>query len=437
MNLPYSADAEMSLLSSFLGSPAALSAISELRSDDFYLPFHRELFLAIAGFYERREHVDVITVSDRLGISQDVERSMQLMTIAGYAPTWHRVREYADIVMRHGTARRLISACAELASRAHVQDPGEVLSDARRLMADLEGRTMGGPVRLGEGLGRVLEDIEARTAAVDQTASISLGIASYDALIGPLRPGQLAVVAARPGIGKTALAGCTSLRAAKRGVPVLVFSLEMSFSELAERFLGAHARVSVEQIGRGMGGQSMREILAAAQDLQSLPLWVDDRVLNVGQIASAARSWRVRNQGKRALVVIDYLGLIKPQGRSETRALEVGRMAWGAKMLAKDLACPVLLVAQLNRGNEKDGRKPVLSDLRDSGEIEQHADVVIFPNREPPLEQSGPADLIVAKNRGGKTGLCSCYWNAPLMIFEGLERREEEYADRRYSDAAE
>jgi replicative DNA helicase len=253
-----------------------------------------------------------------------------------------------------------------------------------------------------------------------------------------LRPGQLVVVAARPGIGKTALAGCTALRAAKRGVPVLVFSLEMAFAELAERFLGAQSRMSVETIGRGVSGAAMRELFAASRDLSALPLWVDDRILNAGQIASAARSWRVRNQGKRALVVVDYLGLIKPQGRSETRALEVGRMAWAAKMLAKDLACPLILVAQLNRGNEKEGRKPVLSDLRDSGEIEQHADVVIFPNREPPLEDSGEADLIVAKNRGGKTGKVSCYWNAPLMVFEGLAREEGQHGERpRYSDAAE
>jgi replicative DNA helicase len=305
-----------------------------------------------------------------------------------------------------------------------VQDPAEVLSDARRLMADLEGRTMGGPVKLGEGLGRVLDDIEARTRGQDESSTVGLGIASYDALIGPLRPGQLVVVAARPGIGKTALAGCTALRAAKRGVPVLVFSLEMAFAELAERFLGAQARMPVETIGRGVSGLAMRELFAASRDLGSLPLWVDDRILNVGQIASTARSWRVRNQGRRALLVIDYLGLIKPQGRSETRALEVGRMAWAAKMLAKDLACPVMLVAQLNRGNEKEGRKPVLSDLRDSGEIEQHADVVIFPNREPPLaarelgrggshrgeeprRQDGEGVLLLERPADGVRGTCT------------------------------
>ncbi len=112
-------------------------------------------------------------------------------------------------------------------------------------------------------------------------------------------------------------------------------------------------------------------------------------MLNLGQMVSAARSWRARNDGPRALVVIDYLGLIKPTGKSETRSLEVGRMAWGAKMMAKELACPVMLVSQLNRNSDKEGRRPALSDLRDSGEVEQHADVVVFPHREPPLEDAG------------------------------------------------
>lgn len=436
MTLPHSREAEASLLSCFLGSPAALSVLPEMRSDDFHLPFHRRVFEAIADLNEARRPVDLVAVSVHIGADEKMADAQALSEVAGAAPVWVNYRHYADVVMRDGTARRLIAACLDFASRAHAQDPAEVLSEARQTLADLEGRTQGGPVRLGERLQGVLDDVGARVASEDASATVGSGIASYDALVGPFRPGQLVVVAARPGIGKTAFAGCVALRAAKRGVPALVFSLEMSFSELAERFLGANARMPVDQIGRGLGARDLASLFVASRNLYDLPLWVDDRILTAGQIAAAARSWRARNDGKRALVVIDYLGLIKPTGRAETRALEVGRMAWAAKMLAKDLQCPVMLVSQLNRGSEKEGRKPNLSDLRDSGEIEQHADVVIFPHREGDLTQSGPADLLVSKNRGGKTGAVAVHWDGPLMVFDAVERREEEiYADRRYADA--
>ncbi len=248
MSAPHSPDAERSLLSCFLGSPSALAIVSELRPDDFYLSLHRQVFEAILDLSNEQRPVDLVTVAGCLG---NPALEAGLLDIATAAPYWHNFRAYAGQVMRDGTARRLIAACTEIASRAHVHDPGEVLSEARRTLADLEGRTEGGPVRLGERMSDVLETIGARGQG-KATPAISSGIASYDRLIGPFKPGQLVVVAARPGIGKTAFAGSCALRAAKAGVPALVFSLEMQFQEMAERFLGANARVSVEDIGRAI-----------------------------------------------------------------------------------------------------------------------------------------------------------------------------------------
>lgn len=426
MTLPHSPDAERSLLSCLLGSQEAHEVVPELRPDDFYLPLHRNVFDAIAELVEERRPVDPVTVGDRIEAADNEQAA--LLDIATAAPYWHNFRAYAETVMRDGTARRLITACTEIASRAHVQDPQEVLAAARLTLAELEGRSKGGPVRIGERLSDVLAEVEARGRG-ERTPAISSGIASYDRLFGQFRPEQLVVVAARPGIGKTAFAGCVALRAARRGEPALVFSLEMSFTEMAERMIGAQARVSVEAIGRGMTGQPMQRLFHDARGLEPLPLWVDDRLLTIGQITAAARVWRAKNPGPRALVVIDYLGLVRTQGKSERRDLEVGRIAWGAKALAKELACPVMLVSQLNRQPAIQDREPMLSDLRDSGEIEQHAHVVIFPHRLEPLEASGPAEIHVGKNRNGMTGKVSCYWHAETMVFDELQ---EERDERRY-----
>jgi replicative DNA helicase len=440
---PHSFEAERSVLSALLMSPAAAVVLGELRTDDFLDPLHRRVFEAIGDLAREQLPVDSTTVADRMGLFENVgngARDLEALTeIAGFAPTWHRVEQYADIVIRHATQRRIAATCADYASRAQVQDadPGALLVDLRAALADLELRSPGGPGRIGSRLEGVLETIEGRLTRQDRAAFVGSGIAEYDAKIGPWKPGQLVVVAARPGMGKTALAGGCALKAAKRGEPALFFSLEMASQEVFERFVGAWTRTSVEAIGRGMGGQAMRKLFLDARDMADLPLWVDDRMLTIGQITATARSWRARNPSPRGLVVIDYLGLIRPTGRSESRALEVGRQAWGAKMLAKELACPVMLLAQLNRDAEKQDRDPMLSDLRDSGEIEQHADVVIFPQRRPPLHESGPAELQVAKNRGGRTGRIDCHWQAEVMTFDSQSQEVPSGYSYGYRDAAE
>jgi replicative DNA helicase len=429
--VPFSDENERALLSCFLQAERAIDEAGEVREDDFFVSRYRVVYAAIRAMREKRHPVDFVTVSDEM-----VRRGTlgmlgedSLIAISNHVPLWHTVRHYATMVTRDGTLRRLMAMCADLTERARRGDEApELVAEARRSLADMELRRDGGPVRVGDKMGELFERLEAKRGDAD-SYRVSSGIPAFDKLIGGFRAPQLIVVAARPGIGKTSFAGTAALRAAKRGIPSLIFSLEMGFFELAERFLGAHARFPVERMTRGeLSKQEYAHLYGFSGDLQRLPLFVDDRVLTIGQIGATARSWRLRQQTKQVLIVIDYLGLVRSSGKSETRALEVGRMAWGAKTLAKDLDAPVVLVAQLNRAMEKEGREPMLSDLRDSGEIEAHADMVVFPHRTPPLEQSGPASLIVAKNRGGKVGKVDCWWHGEFMTFDG--RASDEAQDR-------
>ncbi len=422
--LPHNPDAERSLLSCFLQAERAIDEAGDLRPDDFLIPAHRAVFDAIRALRGERKPVDIVTVGDamaRVGTAQMLGGD-SLLAISQHVPIWHSVRHYGVLVARDGTQRRLIAACANISARAmRGDDAVEITSDARQLFADLEIRRDGGPVRLGDRLDEVIARIAEKTTA-PETYRVNTGISRFDREIGGFRAPQLVVIAARPGIGKTALAGNVVLRAAKAGIPALVFSLEMSFDEMAERFIGADASVSVERIHRGLvSAEETAKLRSRAKALSPVPLFVDDRMLSIGQVTATARSWRLRRQEKQAVIVIDYLGLIRSSGKAENRNLEVGAMARGAKHLAKELDCPVVLVAQLNRAMEKEGREPMLSDLRDSGEIEAHADMVLFPHREPPTDGSGSASLIVAKHRGGVTGKIPCWWHAETMTFEGLK----------------
>jgi replicative DNA helicase len=422
-NLPHNPETERSLLSCFLQAERAIEEAGDIRLDDFLIPLHRAVFEAIRDLRATRRPVDLVTVGDEMTRRGTMAMfgGDSLIAIANHVPIWHGVRHWAGLVARDGTLRRVMSSCSEILARAPgAEDADTLVSEARRMFTDLETRRDGGPVRLGDRIDEVL--VQLREKAKDPEGyRVRTGISKFDAVMGGFRSPQLIVVAARPGIGKTAFAGGVSLQAALNGIPALVFSLEMSFAEIAERVIGSHADFAVEKLHRGdLTEKELATLAAKSLRLHDIPLFIDDRVMNIAQLSATARSWRVRRPSKQALVVIDYLGLIRSERRAENRNLEVGAMAKSAKLLAKDLECPVVLVAQLNRAMEKEGREPMLSDLRDSGEIEAHADMVVFPHREQPLDQSGPASLIVPKNRGGVTGKIPCWWHAQQMTFTGL-----------------
>ena len=424
---PHAIEAERSVLGAVLIVPSCLDDLAPLlNSDSFYLPAHRHIWDALSALRERGSPIDILSVEDELKARDTATRleggATYLVTLANGVPVADNVLYYARIVREKAILRAVIRVCAEVNSRAYSADAASaaILSSAVTQFADLESAgTTGQPIRLGDVMGAIIDAIRAKAESPEQN-SVRTGLEAFDRLIGGFRPQQLVIVAARPGQGKTALAGTIARRAAKAGSPVLLFSLEMALQEMGERFLSAESRVDGHSISSGnMDLEKFRALHPAASKLAGIPLWLDDKLRTIGEISAISRSWFRRHGAPNAIVVIDYLGLIRAGERDETRTLEVGRMAWGAKAVAKELDVPVMLVSQLNRQSEKDNRRPILSDLRDSGEIEQHADMVIFPVRDtsPESGDQGPASLIVAKHRGGPTGEVPVYWHGPTMTF--------------------
>lgn len=441
---PHSLDAERSVLGSILIRPAALHDVAAVIAspDDFFLPAHREIFGVVVELSKSGDPIDAITVSNALGAKLDrMEGGIgYLLELTGAVPTAENARHYAKVVRGKATLRRIISACAEAQSRAYGDaDEGEVLSDLRASLASVELADEGGPVRLGEILEDVLDVIEKRATAPEKYG-VTSGLGKFDEKIGNFKEGQQIVIAARPGGGKSAHAWSTAIRATMAGVPALAFSLEMSKQQLGERAFALTASVPGFHLSRGrVDYGDWGRIRDARKVLGPLPLWLDDRKLTCARICAEARRWRAKYAPDGlALLVIDYIGLVRSGERSENRAQEVAGMSRTFKLLAGELKCPLLLVSQLNRESAKLGpRKPMLSDLRDSGAIEQDADMVIFPWRENETEQGGPshgpeaATLIVAKNREGPTGEVDVEWDGRYMAFFDQEsgRPETRFAD--------
>jgi len=439
MSAMQNAEAEARTVGCLLLHDDALSLVADsLRPEDFAIPPFRAAYEAVLSVRASGRAIDPLTVQDELGRAGRgtmlAAAGTDLLALADAASIWHNVREWAAMVARDGARRRVVSVCQQISQR--VTDGGDevadVLADARRDFADIEAGAGGGPESLATALPGALDAIEARRSAPEAN-DVTTGLREFDEKIGPTRAGQLVVVGARPGVGKTAWAVTVALHAARRGVPVLIFTLEMTRNEMIERLAGADARLCVSDLARGRVTREAFRALYGA-NVGRLPISIDDRVLTMGQIASVARAWRARNRGLRALVVIDYVGLVRPPaGKREMRSTEVGQMAWGAKVLAKDAACPVMMLSQLNRAME-DGAEPSLTNLRESGEIEQHAHMVVFPHRdmsvapEPGASQS--AHIIVAKNRGGPVGRIPCWWHGKYMTFENSERGDNEQSER-------
>jgi replicative DNA helicase len=406
-----------------------------LSPSDFFIGLHGAAWAAMGAARAKDRGLDPMTVADAMKLEGEPDALEFLIDCMGAAPVSGMVTFYVEIVRRDACRRRMQSWAAGLVERVgKEQDVEAMVAEARGALEEVASGHSGGPVRVGGKMSDVLDAVAAK-AAKPHEHGVPTGIEAFDRTFGHLGPGRLVVIAARPGIGKTSLVRTFGLHAAvKRKIPVLLFSLEMTFQELAECFISAHVRIPAEALDRGsVSYGQFRKIYKEVGPLTEAPLFVDDRMLSAAQISATARAWRAEMRVPQVLVAVDYLGLIRAGERSETRALEVGRMTWAMKSLAKDLACPVILVAQLNRQIESrnaDGGTgyPKLSDLRDSGEIEQHAHMVVFPHRNPPLHESGPADLVVAKNRGGRTGVIQCHWQAEYMTFGELAQ-ERDYAD--------
>lgn len=425
---PHSIEAEQGLLGAILVDGARVLDRIEgaVTAADFYRADHRTIFAAAKALHDSGRAVDLLTVFDALDARGEADRAGGLAYLGelgncgflasnakAYAQT---IRERATLRGLQQTAADILAACATPAGRS----PAEIAAEAEASMQALVDHTETEPVRLQDALCDVLADVEERRERGGNIAGLATGFTRFDEMTGGLEPGNLVIVAARPSVGKT-VAGCNiAAHVAAGGAPVLFFTLEMTRREIAARILAARSGVTVQAMRTGTGERSdWDQMTSAVGSTAAWKLFVDDTpAVSVAYVRAKAR--RIQRTHGLGLVMIDYLGLMR--GTGDNRAQEVGSISRGLKALAKELKVPVVALAQLNRASEgRLDRRPTLADLRDSGEIEQDADIVAMLHRESmhreAPEWEGLAQLLIRKNRNGPTGECLLALDGPRMRF--------------------
>jgi len=450
---PHNLDAEKSVLGGVLVKPAVLDEVATaLAVDDFMLPAHRELFATMLALRGRRLPIDVLSVGDELKNSGMLGRfdggEAYLIALANTVPTAENVGHYARIVREKSTLRRLIMLAAEVQGAAFGNQPAdEVLALAREGVAALGLAGQGkGPQKLDALLSDALSAIEARQRG-DRPVGVPVGLRQVDRLLRGLKPARLYILGGRPGDGKTSLALDVALHASTHGFPALVFSREMPTQELVEGVLSRESGVPAYDITGGwLDVAAWKKLQMAGGKVLPAELWFDEDSATSDRIVAVTRHWHAVNcaarNGKPAklgIMVLDYLQLARltKVRASATREQVVAEMSRAFKELAKELGIPVLALSQLNRGAEERGGRPIPSDLRESGALEQDADAIVFVYRDvDPADQAerrkpGPAEIIVGKHRGGPTGIAKVFFHTPLMHFTNLADDADDEPDTR------
>ena len=418
---PQNTEAETSVLGAILLTEQALDGVLlevGLKPDDFYRPRHQLIFTSMIRLKEKAEPeaVDALTVCDDLRRSGDLEQAggeAYIHSLPTVVPAVGNVLHYARIVKEHSLLRSLLVATRDIQDEVmgHSGDPRDLIERAEATLFRIghdEGR---GEMRsleavLHEEIDK-LEELSRGDVGLTGTPS---GFADLDELTGGFQPGNLIVLAARPSMGKSTLATNVAENAAiDHGKPVALFSLEMSETELAHRFIASQAKISSDELRKGrVKADRWPKVLKAVEKLARAPIFIDDSS-DIGILEMRAKARRMHARHGLGLVVVDYLQLMRPDGRADSRVEQIGQMSRGLKILARELEIPVIAVSQLSRAVEsRNPPIPMLSDLRESGQIEQDADVVMFVyrdeyyNRE--SERLGEADVIMAKHRNGPIG---------------------------------
>jgi replicative DNA helicase len=416
--------AEQAVLGCLLRDSRGLDDVAHvLRADHFHTDAHRRIFLAILDLHAKGRRVDIVTVAERLKEAdevQDIGGYAYLADLALAGPTTAGVTEYVRIVTAEALRRELIYLAEETARRAATREtPEDVLQDAEaRLFALAERGNAGEVVTLESVLAQVYDAIDARAADGGGRRLLTHYI-DLDNLTGGFAPGELVILAARPSLGKTSLALNIVRRVLHQGRSVLFVSLEQSKAELAERLLCCEAKIDSHKLRRGLiSAEEARHLVAAGNVLGATQLFIDDAACqSVLRVQSNAR--RLKRRHDLSLVVIDYLQLIEPERRGENRQVEVATVCRRLKMLAKDLGVPVLVLAQLNRQvEERTDQRPRLSDLRESGSIEQDADTVLLLHRPDEVGCENVINVNVAKQRNGPVGTFNLVFLKQYMRFE-------------------
>src|SRR3954449_7861615 len=440
---PHSVEAEQSVLGALLLDNQAFDRVADLVGpEDFYRDDHRRIWRHIARLIEHNRPADVVTVSEAVEASEDKDKTggpAYLGALAQNTPSALNIRRYGELVREKSVQRRLAQVATEIAEGAlnpGGKEVGQLLDEAESKIfqiAESGARKDQGLLEIKPVLARVFERIDHlyhRDNPSDVTG-VPTGYAKIDQMTSGLQGGDLIIVAARPSMGKTALAlNIAEHVAVDNGLPVAVFSMEMSATQLAQRMLGSIARVDQHKMRTGkLSDREWGDLSDAMAKLHETPIYIDEAgALTALEVRARARRLK-RQYSKLGLIVIDYIQLMSATSQGENRATEISEISRSLKAMAKELEVPVVALSQLNRAvDQRPDRRPVMSDLRESGAIEQDADVIMFIYREVvykpdlPEEQRGMAEVIIGKQRNGPIGTVK-------LTFLGQHTRFENYAD--------
>ena len=433
---PHNVEAEESVLGSMLLSKDAIAEVLELlREDDFYRPAHRTVFRSVLELYGHGDAVDAVTVQEELrrnGSLADVGGAPFLHTLVASVPTAANATYYARIVKEAGVLRRLIDVGTQIVQLGFEtpQDTERAVDIAESLVYQVaQGRVTEDYHSLRDVLTGTLEAIERLHEDHREITGVPTGFPDLDRLTSGLQPANLIIVAARPAVGKSTLGLDVARHAAVRGsVPTVVFSLEMSRTELVQRLMCAECTVDMQRLRTGrMEESDWTRLTRSLGKLADAPLFIDDSP-GTTMMEIRAKCRRLKQRHGLGLVVVDYLQLMQPSKRFENRQQEVSEISRSLKLLAKELEVPVIAISQLSRQTEaRSDRRPMLSDLRESGALEQDSDVVLFIYRDelydPESARKGEADFILAKHRNGPTDTVTVTFQGQYSRFAPMAAR--------------
>ena len=440
--LPHNLEAERSILGAVLLDNHALNAaVERLRTDDFFLPQHRRIFERMVQLAEKQLAIDTITLMEDLARVGELEAAggvPYLSQLADGLPRVTNVDHYARIVKEKAVLRNLIHSASAIQEQALAAgDDADVILDRAesRIFQLAEDRVKAGLIGVKDLVKDGFERLEKIFSEGRRITGLATGYANLDNETAGLQPSELIILAARPSMGKTALAlNIAENVAFRQREPVAIFSLEMSKESLLLRLLSSHARVDAHKFRTGhLNRDDWAKVTTSLGELGEAPIWIDDSASS-SVLEMGAKARRLKRDRGLSLVIIDYIQLVMPtvNRRSANRQEEVSSISRALKALAKELKVPVLVLSQLTRAPEREERKPQLADLRESGAIEQDADVVLFINRpnfyktDIPDEERAKAQVIIAKQRNGPTGSLN-------FVFLSRHTRFEEAAPDEWS----
>ena len=447
--MPQDIDAEKAVLAAMLlGSDSEVveNALVKLSADDFYRPAHRKIFEAMQELNGRGTPIDQLSLADRLRSRGDLEAiggKAYIVELGNNMYALANWSHHADIVKRESMLRSLIGAAVRITALGYdaPDDLDEVVETSEKLLLDVTNRRVETNFKKLDSLVvETFNELQELANTKSKDRGVRTGFKELDDLFGGLRGGDLVILAARPAVGKTAFALNIASRAAQLGTSVAFFSLEMSAQQLVQRILSTETRIDSKKIqtGQNMSANDWKDLVAISDRLSKLDLWVDDTAAaSILEVRAKARRQLKSVEPEKGLIIVDYLQLMQPQNsRTESRQVEIAEISRGLKVLAKELDMPIIALSQLSRAVEsRQGKRPMLSDLRESGAIEQDADIVMFLDRstsEHEYEQEdrpdeGTADVIVAKHRNGATGTIHLAFQENCTRFDNLARQDDRY----------